>query len=396
MANEEDNILNTINQTLLYLIDGEINSAIDLLDKTEPTLISKTHCTEIFISLRKFIIQYQNASVFLHALSIGNLEVNPPDDPLHENYVIAQYKQLHSNMCHFAWQVQQIAKGDLNQKVNFLGEFSIAFNKMTEALREKKLMEEKIQLQNEQLQKLNSEKDKLFMIISHDLRSPFNSFLGLTQIMAEELNTMTHEEIKNIVITLSKSATNLYSLLENLLEWSLMQRGMRRFKPESFILLNTITTIIELARDAADKKMIKISYDIPENMIVLADIQMIESLMRNLVFNAIKFTHKNGNITIAAKPILDNFVEVSIKDTGIGMKKNMIDNLFHIDKQTNRKGTEGEPSTGLGLILCKDIIEKHCGKFWIESEEGIGSTFHFTIPHNAETEAKPDILNIGS
>src|ERR1035437_355373 len=143
MADEEDNILHTINQTLLCLIDGKINSAIDLLDKTDPALIIKTHCTEVFINLRKFIIQYQSATIFLHALAIGNLEVNPPDDPLRENYVISQYKQLHSNMCHFAWQVQQIAKGDLNQKVNFLGEFSISLNQMVEALREKKLMEEK-------------------------------------------------------------------------------------------------------------------------------------------------------------------------------------------------------------------------------------------------------------
>ena len=143
-----------------------------------------------------------------------------------------------------------------------------------------------------------------------------------------------------------------------------------------------IVPIIDLVRDAADKKMIRISYAIPDDLRVTADAQMFESLMRNFVFNAVKYTPRGGEVTITAKPIPDNSVEILIKDTGIGMNKNMIDNLFRLDGQINRKGTEGEPSTGLGLIICKEFIEKHDGKLWVESEEGKGSSFYFTLPNN--------------
>ena len=178
-------------------------------------------------------------------------------------------------------------------------------------------------------------------------------------------------------------ATNLYNLLENLLEWSVLQQGMQSFKPESFKLLNGISPIIEIVRDAADKKNINISCDITEDLMVTADFRMFESIMRNLVFNAVKFTPGGGRIIIKAKPLSGNSVEISIRDTGIGMNGNMIDNLFNIDGQTNRKGTEGELSTGLGLIICKDFIEKHGGKLGVESEEGKGSAFSFTLPVKA-------------
>ena len=126
--------------------------------------------------------------------------------------------------------------------------------------------------------------------------------------------------------------------------------------------------------------MIRIACNIPEDLRVSADAQMFKSLISNLVFNAVKYTPKGGSISIEAKPIPDGWVEISIKDSGIGMNKSIIDNLFRLDIQTNRRGTEGEPSSGLGLILCKDFVEKHGGKIWVESEEGKGSTFYFTLP----------------
>ena len=126
--------------------------------------------------------------------------------------------------------------------------------------------------------------------------------------------------------------------------------------------------------------MLRIRYDIPEDLRVLADVKMFESLMRNLVFNAVKFTPKGGMIIIGAKPMPGNTVEISICDTGIGMNQGIMDHLFALDGQSNRKGTEGEPTTGLGLIICKDYVEKHSGKIWAESEEGKGSTFRFTLP----------------
>ena len=250
-------------------------------------------------------------------------------------------------------------------------------------INERKQAEQEIKLKNAELLKLNAEKDKFFSIIAHDLRSPFNAFLGFTKIMVEELPSFSLDEIQMMALDMRNSANNLFNLLENLLEWSQMQRGLIRFKPKSFLLLNKIAPIIELFHDAAVKKMIRICYDVPEDLRIMADVRMFESLMRNLVFNAIKFTPKGGEITIAAKSMPYNSVEISIKDTGIGMNKEMIDKLFSLDEQTYRKGTEGEPSTGLGLIICKDFVEKHDGKLWIESEERKGTIFYFTIPYSS-------------
>ncbi|MEI7981426.1 MAG: PAS domain S-box protein [Bacteroidota bacterium] len=245
---------------------------------------------------------------------------------------------------------------------------------------DRKLAEKEIVRKNRELQFLNAEKDKFFSIIAHDMRSPFNSFLGFTRIMVEELNTMSLEEIRTIVVSMRKSATNLYSLLENLLEWSMMQRGQIAYTPVSIPLALKIKESIEIIMGSVQKKEIKISYNIPDGLSVFADLHMVESLIRNLISNAIKFTSKGGIISVSAHYMKGNFIEIAIDDTGIGMNKDLIDRLFKLDEQTGRKGTEGEPTTGLGLIICMDFVEKHGGKLWVESEVGKGSTFYFTLP----------------
>jgi len=245
---------------------------------------------------------------------------------------------------------------------------------------ERKHAEAEIQLINEELHRINAEKDKFFSIIAHDLRSPFNGFLGLTEIMAEELSTMTMEDIQKFAVIMRTSATNLYSLLGNLLEWSRMQRNLTTFVPLSFQLMQRISESMVYVLEGAVKKEISISYDIPENMEVYADTDMVGGIIRNLVSNAVKFTPKGGSIIISAKSAAHNLIEISIKDSGIGMNTNMIGHLFCLDVNTSRTGTEGEYSTGLGLIICKDFIEKHGGKLWVESEVGKGSTFRFTLP----------------
>ena len=245
---------------------------------------------------------------------------------------------------------------------------------------ESKKAEAEIQIKNEALQRINAEKDKFFSILAHDLRSPFNGFLGLTEIMSEKLSSMTLSDIQKIAVVMRNSATNLFRLLGNLLEWSRMQGGLTTFIPATFLLRPKILESVVLALEAAKKKEIAISYDIPNGLKVFADVNMFEGITRNLVFNAVKFTPKEGGIKISAKSISDNWVEIAIKDTGIGLDKNRIDNLFRLDVNTCRKGTDGEYSTGLGLIICKDYVEKHGGKLWIESEVGNGSTFSFTLP----------------
>lgn len=247
--------------------------------------------------------------------------------------------------------------------------------------------DKKLKKQTEELRELNSTKDKFLSIISHDLRSPFQSLLGFTQILAEELPTLTIEEIQGIAVNMRSSANKFFNLLEDLLQWSQLQRGLINITQESFVLLDRIVPAIDLNIDSVNKKMISLSYDIPENLTVKADPQMFESLLHNLISNATKFSSKGGKIVIGATHLPGGIVQVFVKDTGIGMSKEIVENLFMIGVQSNRKGTEGEPSTGLGLIICKDFVEMLGGKIWVESEEGKGSTFYFTIPAGQDIPA---------
>ncbi len=246
----------------------------------------------------------------------------------------------------------------------------------------RKMAEEEIKAKNEELQKLNSAKDKFFSIIAHDLRSPFNGFLGLTQMMAEDLPTMTLEEIQSIAVSMRSSATTLYRLLENLLQWSTMQQNRISFNPVLIKLNSIICDSIALVIQSANNKGIEIMCLIEGEIEVFADLNMLQTVLRNLVSNSIKFTPKGGKIDISALIKEDGLVEIAIRDSGIGMNKETLNGLFKLDVNTSRKGTDGESSTGLGLIICKDFIEKNGGEIWAESQEGKGSTFYFTLKGN--------------
>ena len=246
---------------------------------------------------------------------------------------------------------------------------------------DKSIALELLQKSEDDLQRINAEKDKFFSIIAHDLKSPFHAFLGFTEMMVDDLPSMTLSEIQKIAFFLRQSATNLYQLLENLLEWSLMQRGITRFDPQPFLLNPKIKESLQLIMESANKKEIEFCFTISNDLIVYADENMLKSTIRNLAGNALKFTPKGGKVSVIANIGNDQGVKISIMDNGIGMKKDLLDRLFRLDEYTSRKGTDGEPSTGLGLLLCKDFIEKHGGEIWAESEEGKGSVFHFNIPY---------------
>ncbi len=238
----------------------------------------------------------------------------------------------------------------------------------------------KLHRQSKELRELNATKDKFFSIIAHDLRGPFSGFLGLSKLLAEELPGLTQKEIQKMSGSMRDSATNLFNLLENLLEWSRMQQGGIIFNPESIWLMSIMNDSMSPVMDSADKKGVEIRYEIHADLEVFADAYMLASTIRNLASNAVKFTRKGGKITIAAKTVPGNLVEFSVRDTGIGMNPEMVADLFRIDVQNNRRGTENEPSSGLGLLLSKDFVEKHQGQIWVDSEEEKGSTFYFTLP----------------
>jgi PAS domain S-box-containing protein len=249
-----------------------------------------------------------------------------------------------------------------------------------EDITERKQRQEEIILKNYTLQAMNAEKDKFFSIIAHDLRSPFNSFLGLTQMISDELSSLPQSEIQLIADSMKKSASNLYSLLENLLEWSKMQRGHMDFNPVRFNLSLKIKNCTETVFGQANIKNIIIRTVIPEKLELVADAHMFETIIRNLVSNAIKFTPEGGKVIISADILSDQSVEINVIDSGIGIPDEMKSKLFSISEKTSRKGTSGEPSSGLGLLLCKEFIEKHNGKIRVTSEQGKGSTFTIIIP----------------
>jgi PAS domain S-box-containing protein len=245
---------------------------------------------------------------------------------------------------------------------------------------ERKLADEEIRLKNELLQAINAEKDKFFSVLAHDLRGPLSSFVAATQILTEEIQSMSLEEIKDITISMKTDASNIYGLLENLLEWSRLKRNVMEFVKVKFSLGKKIASCIQPISEMARKKEIEINISVAEDLEVTADDHMFDTVIRNLVSNAVKFTQKKGKINISAFKNPDNAIEISISDTGIGMSAELKNKLFLLNEKVNRRGTEGEPSSGLGLLLCKEFIEKHGGKIWVESEVGKGSKFTFTIP----------------
>jgi len=244
---------------------------------------------------------------------------------------------------------------------------------------DRKKTEEEINLKNELLQTINAEKDKFFSILAHDLKGPLSAFLGATQILAEEIQNMSLEDIKEITISMKESASNIYGLLENLLEWSRLKRGLMEFSPEKINLRQKTIACLEVLKESARKKDIKINYSVSDNIEIFADSHMLETVIRNLVSNAIKFTPIGGNVFVTAQKRSDQSIEIKVIDSGIGMTPEMKSRLFLLNEKTSRKGTEGEPSTGLGLLLCKEFIGKHNGRIWVESEVGKGSIFSFTI-----------------
>lgn len=244
---------------------------------------------------------------------------------------------------------------------------------------EQKKAEQTILQKNRQLEQLVATRNKFFSIISHDLRSPFSAFLGLTELLANDNSEMEATQKAIILKSLNNSAIKFYDLLEDLLQWSRIQQGNIPFDPKSENLKFLVEKSIENAQETAISKEIKLVVNIPIDFSVTIDVNMIQLVIRNLVSNAIKYTNKGGQIFINAKIIDSDNIEVEVKDNGTGMKNEILDNLFNSAIKTNIPGTEGEKSSGLGLLLAKEFVGKNGGTIRVESIEGKGSSFYFTL-----------------
>lgn len=251
-----------------------------------------------------------------------------------------------------------------------------------ELLEKQKLIEQQsnvLQDVNHKLLILNSTKDKFFSIIAHDLRNPFHAVAGFSDILLRGHPNTPAEKVKNFLTLINRSAANGNALLENLLQWSRAQTGHISFDPTQLVLNDVVFDLLSLLDADLQHKNLTIVEDIEPATIVFADENMLLTILRNLVSNAIKFTHEGGQITISAIGI-ESAVEVTIADTGVGISPENIKLLFNIESNISTKGTAMESGTGLGLILCKEFVVRNGGKIWVESELGKGSKFKFTLP----------------
>jgi len=244
---------------------------------------------------------------------------------------------------------------------------------------ERKYAEDELNKNFEQVTKLNTEKDKFFSIIAHDLRSPFYGLLGLTELMAENTENFSQAEFVEHSKSLNNAAKKLYKLLEYLLEWAQIQNGAIEFTPNNFVLKKLVSESVDSIYERALQKRIEIINEVDNSQKVYADEKMIGSVLRNLLSNAVKFTRTNGKISIKTEHPNNGKVTISIEDNGVGIPEDDIEKLFKIEEKVRTHGTDGELSIGLGLLLCKEFIDLHGEKIWVESNEKTGSKFSFTL-----------------
>ncbi|MGE5681918.1 MAG: ATP-binding protein, partial [Bacillota bacterium] len=234
---------------------------------------------------------------------------------------------------------------------------------------------------NSKLMELNATKDRLFSIIAHDLRGPFSGFIGLTEELSSNALDLSHSEISEIAAAMNQTAKKMFELLNNLLEWSRLQNNRMDFNPSIIDLYSEIENIEFLFSSAASGKSIKIFNEVPPGTLVSADPYMLNTILRNLISNAIKFSYPRGSIFISSKTS-EGFAEISIMDSGAGMVQETIEKVFRVDSGFTTRGTSGEEGSGLGLVLFKDMIQKNGGKIKICSDPGLGTTITFTLPVN--------------
>lgn len=264
-----------------------------------------------------------------------------------------------------------------NARLSYLSEDSVVYVAYDNTL--KKRAEERLIESEKKMQELNKTKDKFFSIIAHDLKNPFITIIGFSDLLITEFSDFSDEEKIYYLKEMKKSAHLSHNLLQNLLQWSRSQTGHLEFNPYSISLYGLVSENIQLLGKSADKKGVKLSTDIPNDLMVHADEDMLNTVLRNLISNAIKFSSKDDTINIGAVGNNES-VQIDITDTGSGMEPNRVECLFKLDETRSTIGTDNESGTGLGLIICKEFIEKHGGKITVASQLGIGTTFSITLP----------------
>lgn len=503
---------------MTILLTGQINSLLHsgtIGEFTEEVYnsvhqLKSDETKDLYLSIIDLLIKQREARDFIIDLSKGKISSIPPVG----NILISPFKHLHASLLHLNWQVQRLSEGDFNQQLDFLGDFSLYFNKLVESLKEKREIENelknniekhRISIENanigimtvdfegrilasnkecvnifgfsqselegmtineiavpddknisltymqsaivdkrqgkgefikryfsksgklitcqvssslmydetseplfflshikditlqveadralkeinsklsdtvDELKQANAVKDKFSRIIAHDLKNHFNTILGFSEILAESVYTDSLDELHSHASIIWQSSLETYKLLENLLEWSMSQSGKILFNPQNIDIEKILQEVLDLNTAQATSKEIKISYNIQGNAVVYADENMLRTILRNLIGNALKFTGQKGEILITSKTNQQETL-MTVSDTGIGIMPEVIDRLFLMENVVKLPGDKMQKGTGLGLLLCKEFVEKHNGKIWVESVLKKGSDFNFTLP----------------
>ena len=246
---------------------------------------------------------------------------------------------------------------------------------------QRKQIEEDIKHKNAELQRLSDDKDILMSILAHDLITPFNSMLGFLDLLSENLREYDVNTLENYISIVNNSAKGAFNLLNDILLWTRSQSGAIPFKPKIFNLKSSIEDVKDFLKPNANSKNITINIDESDKTAVFADVDMLNTILRNLISNAIKFTDLGGIINISSERT-ESDILVTISDNGIGIAPNILPRLFDTTKLYSTRGTANEKGTGFGLMLCKKFVEEHGGEIWAESELSKGSKFKFTLPLN--------------
>ncbi len=240
---------------------------------------------------------------------------------------------------------------------------------------------EELASQHDELALSNATKDKLFSLVAHDLKNPFNVILGYSELLLANFAKWNSDKILYIISLLRETSENAYTLLENLLYWSRSQSGNLNYNPGPYKAAEILQKMVTELNSAAHKKEINLISEVSDpGLTVNADMNMLTAILRNLITNAIKFSNKGDKIRLTVKKYSKNFAVFEVKDQGVGIKPEDAENLFEFNKSRTTIGTEGEKGTGLGLVLCKDFVRYHKGKIWIKSKPGTETAFFFTIP----------------
>jgi signal transduction histidine kinase len=355
--------------------------------------VNKELATELFITHKELVFQNEEKEKRAIQLIVANKKLSEELDIAHKELAFQNEEkakradELIIANKELAFQNEEKAKraAELiiaNKELAFQAELAIANKELAFQNEEKaKRADEFIITNNElkQLLQLNADKDLFISILAHDLRSPFNSLLGLSELLSENIHQYNNVEIEILTNQINKSAQNTFKLLEDILMWARTQSGKIPYKPQTLSFKEICKNILETLRPIANTKNISIKYFTQNETNIFADIDMLKAVMRNLVSNAIKFTNTGGQIDISAE-INNSNITITISDNGVGIEPANLTKLFDISQIHTTTGTAEEEGTGLGLVLCKQFVEKHGGEIWVESKYGKGSEFKFTLP----------------